>query len=157
MDLPQHDDLFKKLGVSINGRGAVVDNVGFFVVSAVPFSPLHTPDEISEKEISRRIYAGYASVKQFPLKVFVLHAPPYGTRIDIIHSGIHVGSTAVREFIEVEQPDIFVRGHVHEGQGEDRIEKSRIVNCGSASNGYYVIVKLAPDIKMILRQRHGKW
>src|SRR5207249_7139723 len=36
MDLPQHDELLVRLGVSISGRGVMIDDVGFFGVSAAP-------------------------------------------------------------------------------------------------------------------------
>jgi len=152
MDLPQHDELFVRLGVSINGRGLTIDNVGFFGVSASPISPLHTPYEISEEEIDRRIHAGYNHVKNALVKVFVPHAPPYGTKVDIVHSGIHVGSTAVRDFIENEKPDVVICGHIHEARGQDVLESTRIVNCGPASNGYYALIDLGSEISITNRQ-----
>ncbi|HEV8539131.1 MAG TPA: metallophosphoesterase [Bacteroidota bacterium] len=146
MDSPQHDDLFVRLNVSINGRGAVIDKIGFFGASAAPHSPLHTPYEISEEELSARILQGYNQVRDAARKVFVPHAPPYGTKVDIVHSGIHVGSTAVRDFIEDAEPDIVVCGHIHEGRGQDAIGKSRIVNCGATANGYYAVLMLEESI-----------
>lgn len=146
MDLPQHDDLFVRSGVSINGRGVTVGDVGFFGVSAAPHSLLHTPYEISEEEISRRIAAGYAQVRKSRFKVFVPHAPPYGTKVDIVHDGYHVGSTAVREFIENEQPDVVICGHIHEARGQDTLDASRIVNCGSAGSGYYAVIEIGARI-----------
>lgn len=153
MDLPQHDELFMRLGVSINGRGVVIGDIGFFGASGSPYSALHTPYEISEEELSLRISAGYGQVQQSRAKVFVPHAPPYGTKLDIIHSGIHVGSTAVRNFIEDAQPDVVVCGHIHEARGKDKIEKTIIVNCGAASGGYYAVIELKDTIS-IRSERH---
>lgn len=48
MDPPQLESELESLGVSINGRGIVIQDVGFFGVSASPISPLHTPNKISE-------------------------------------------------------------------------------------------------------------
>lgn len=145
MDLPQHDDLFLRLGVSINGCGFIHDDVGFFGVSAAPVSPLHTPYELSEEEISRRIRTGYADVRACGRTIFVPHAPPYGTKVDIIRSGIHVGSTAVRDFIDDAQPDVVVCGHIHEARGQDIIGKTAIINCGPALNGCYGLILMSPD------------
>jgi Icc-related predicted phosphoesterase len=142
MDLPGHDKLFEQLGVSINGRGIIIDGVGFFGVSAAPLSPLKTPNEIPEDEIARSAVIGFLEVKDARLKVFVPHAPPYGTRLDITHSGIHVGSTAVRDFIEDNQPDVVICGHIHEGRGQDVLGVSRIVNCGPASKGFFARITL---------------
>ncbi len=142
MDLPAHDDLFVRLGVSINGRGVIIDGVGFFGVSAGPHSPLHTPYEISEEEISLRLAAGHAQVERCGVKILVPHAPPYGTKVDIVHAGFHVGSTAVREFIENEEPDVVVCGHIHEARGKDAIDKTVIVNCGAASQGHFANLEI---------------
>ncbi len=146
MDLPQHDQMMERLGVSLDSRGVKVDGIGFFGVSAAPVSPMHTPYEISEEEIARRIEAGFVQVEECPVKVFVPHAPPYGTKVDIIHIGLHVGSTAVRDFIEEKAPAVVVCGHIHEGRGQDVLEGSRIVNCGAAMNGYFATIDIGEDI-----------
>ena len=145
MDLPQHDDLYNRLGISLNAYGVVLEHIGFFGVSSAPISPLHTPYEITEEEISRRIHEGYRQVQHATKKILISHAPPYGTKVDIIHSGIHVGSTAVREFIEEHNPDVVICGHIHEGRGQDVIENTRIVNCGTARDGYYVVLNAEQD------------
>jgi hypothetical protein len=60
--------------------------------------------------------------------------------------GKHVGSTAVRKFIEERQPDIAICGHIHEARGQDVIGKTKIVNCGTAAKGYYAVVEIAETI-----------
>ncbi len=146
MDIPELDETFADLGVSINGHGVKIQNVGFFGVSAAPYSPLHTPYEISEDEIRKRAQSGYEDVKDCPIKIFVPHAPPYNTKVDKILMGLHVGSKAVREFIEKMQPDGVVCGHIHEARGQDSIGKSKIVNCGPAGKGYYAVVGVGKEI-----------
>ena len=54
MDPPELEASLVSLGVSLNGRGVIMSEVGFFGVSACPFSPLHTPNEIPEDEVMRR-------------------------------------------------------------------------------------------------------
>ncbi len=46
------------------------------------------------------LYKGYESIKNLPIKIMVSHTPPHNTAIDIVGDGIHVGSTAVRKFID---------------------------------------------------------
>ncbi len=50
--------------------------------------------------------------------VFVSHAPPYNTNLDVMYNGLHVGSLAVREFIEKWAANNFLiasfHGHIHE-------------------------------------------
>jgi Icc-related predicted phosphoesterase len=73
--------------------------------------------------------------------VILLHAPPYGTRldraaldgrmIDGVPLDLHVGSIAVRRFIEDRQPFLTLHGHVHEsarltGAWRDAIGRTRM-------------------------------
>jgi Icc-related predicted phosphoesterase len=146
MDPPEIDGVLEASGVSINGRGVKIGDVGFFGVSASPFSPLHTPYEISEEEVAKRIEAGYRAVKDAGVKVFVPHAPPVNTKVDKVFLGKHVGSTSVREFIEREQPDVVICGHIHEARGQDTIGRSKIVNCGAAGKGYYAVIDIGKEI-----------
>lgn len=148
MDSPQIDETLETTGVSINGRGVKIGDVGFFGVSASPYSPLHTPHEISEEEIAKRINTGYRAVQDSIVKVFIPHAPPYNTKVDKVFMGVHAGSKSVREFIEREQPDIVICGHIHEARGQDVIGKSKIVNCGPAGKGYHVIVEIGEEIRI---------
>jgi Icc-related predicted phosphoesterase len=156
MDLPQHDRLYEARGIGLNERGISLGDVGFYGVSGAPVSRLHTPYEITEEEIARRIPKGYEMVRDRSRKVFVPHAPPYGTNVDIIHVGIHVGSMAVREWIEETQPDVVICGHIHEARGRDHIDKSEIVNCGSAADGYYAIITLAETVQVENRHHPPK-
>jgi uncharacterized protein len=152
MDTEHHDDWYKAEGISINGKGIVIEGVGFFGVSGGPKSPLRTSYEITEEEILARSEAGYLMVKSCHRKIFVPHAPPYGTKLDIVHSGYHVGSTAVREFIELMKPDVVICGHIHEGRGYDTIEKTQIVNCGYGHHGYYAVINIEKDIHIYNKQ-----
>jgi len=71
--------------------------------------------------------------------IFLFHAPPFETRldraaldgkmVDHVPLDLHVGSIAVRRFIETRQPAITLHGHVHEsarltGSWRDRIGRT---------------------------------
>lgn len=71
--------------------------------------------------------------------IFLFHTPPYQTTLDRadldgktyenVPLDVHVGSIAVRRFIEAHQPLITLHGHIHEsprltGTWKDRIEKT---------------------------------
>ena len=69
--------------------------------------------------------------------IYVIHAPPFNTKLDIVASGSHVGSKAVREFIEQEQPYLTLHGHIHEspkmsGSFMDKIGSTICINAGSS-------------------------
>lgn len=69
--------------------------------------------------------------------IFVIHSPPWNTKLDMVYpDGSHIGSKAVREFIEKEQPLLTLHGHSHEsfeisGQFKEVIGKSISINPGS--------------------------
>jgi Icc-related predicted phosphoesterase len=148
MDPPPLDETFAQLGVSINSRGVVVNNVGFCGVSASPISPLNTPNEISEDEIKRRAETGWKKILDARWKIFVPHAPPHNTKVDLVSSGKHVGSTAVRKFVETHQPDVVVCGHIHEARGMDSIGRTKIINCGLAGRGFYGMIHIDKTISV---------
>lgn len=68
--------------------------------------------------------------------IYSIHTPPFKTKLDMVHSGEHVGSKAVRKFIEVEQPLLCLHGHIHEspvvsGTHLHKIGETLCVNPGS--------------------------
>lgn len=146
MDSPEIDSGFHAGGIGLNGRGVLVGGTGFCGVSGGPHSPLHTPYESSEDAMLELAEKGWGDIAQAGRKVFVPHAPPFNTKLDVIRGGIHVGSTAVRTFIEQRQPDLLICGHIHEAWGIDRIGKTVMVNCGSAREGRYAVIDIQDDI-----------
>jgi len=155
MDPASLEDTFERLGVSINGRGVVVNEIGFFGVSAAPVSPLRTPHEIPEEEIKRHAETGWMDVRQARTTVFVPHAPPFNTSVDRTYAGKNVGSKAVREFIEERQPAVTICGHIHESWGQDRIGETIVVNCGPAGKGHYALIDIGEKIRVENRQGSG--
>ncbi len=137
-----------QLGVSIDSRGVVIGEAGFFGVSAAPASPLHTLNEISEREIMARAEAGWKGVAAAHWKIFVPHAAPKGTALDRARSGKHVGSSAVRDFIRLRKPDATICGHIHEARGIDKIAGLPVINCGPAGKGYYAVVTIEDIIEL---------
>jgi uncharacterized protein len=52
--------------------------------------------------------------KKLEKTIVLFHSPPYNTYLDCLWSGEHVGSKAIREFIELKQPYLTLHGHIHE-------------------------------------------
>ena len=67
--------------------------------------------------------------------VFVLHSPPRDTVCDVIATRQHVGSRAIRAFVEARQPRLVLSGHIHEsprvsGAWRDALGATPVVNPG---------------------------
>lgn len=150
MDSPAIEARLGELDVALDARGVVFGDVGVFGVSAAPRSPLHTPYELEDAELERRIEAGYADVRNCRITIFCPHAPPRGTACDRLGSGEHVGSTAVRAFVERAQPDVVLCGHIHESRGRDTIGDTTVVNPGPVAAGHYALVEANDDVEVHL-------
>ncbi|TML49656.1 MAG: YfcE family phosphodiesterase [Actinobacteria bacterium] len=150
MDSPAIDERLVDLGVSLDGRGVVVEGVGFAGVSAAPLSPLHTPYELPEEELRRRAESGLDAIRDAQVRIFCPHAPPRDTTCDLLRSGEHVGSVAVRALVDREQPDVVLCGHIHEARGTDKIGSTRVVNPGPVASGHRALVEVADAVSVSL-------
>lgn len=127
-----------ELGINLHGKGFLFNDIGVFGVGGSNPTPFNTPTEFAEDEIGRLLNQGYASVAHARIKILVPHAPPHNTAADLIPNGMHVGSKAVREFIERVQPDFCLTGHIHEARSVDRIGRTVILNPGTLSQGGWI-------------------
>lgn len=91
--------------------------------------------------------------------IFLFHSPPYETKldraaldgkmVDHVPLDLHVGSIAVRRFIEARQPLLTLHGHIHEsarlmGSWRDRIGRTHLF--GGAHDGpELALVRFDPD------------
>jgi Icc-related predicted phosphoesterase len=145
MDSPAIEARLAELGVALDSRGFAFGEIGIFGVSAAPTSPLRTPYELADAELEQRIERGFAAVENCRLTIFCPHAPPRGTACDRLRSGEHVGSSVVRTFVEREQPDLVLCGHIHESRGMDEIGNAKIANPGPVAQGHYAVVEIDDD------------
>jgi hypothetical protein len=150
MDSAAIDARLDELGVSLDGRGVALGNVGLHGVSASGPTPLHTPYELPDEELGARANAGAVGVAGCRVRIFCPHSPPYGTACDRLASGVHVGSDALRAFVERDQPDLVLCGHIHESRGEDVIGRSRVVNPGPVAAGHYALVEVGSTLAVTL-------
>jgi Icc-related predicted phosphoesterase len=150
MDSPSIDARLADLGVALDGRGHIFGDVGVFGVSAAPRSPLHTPYELGDEELERRTDAGAADVAGCRVRIFCPHAPPQGTACDQLSDGRHVGSVVIRAFVDREQPDLVLCGHIHESRAVDRVGRTPIVNPGPVAAGHYAVVTVDNTVTVAL-------
>ena len=90
--------------------------IGGHTMAALGYSnptPFNTPGEYSEAELARRL----APFSGIPNLALICHCPPFGTLLDRAGRGQHFGSTAVKDFLDREQPSHFFCGHIHEAAG----------------------------------------
>lgn len=94
-----------------------------------------SPEEIRWGTIQKDL-AALAGDRPLDRSIFLFHVPPYGTpidraaldglTIDHVPLDVHIGSIAVRRFIEERQPRVTLHGHVHEAARLTGIWKTNI-------------------------------
>lgn len=105
---------------------------------SIPVSASESRNSTIKKDLKR--LAGKGELRR---AIFLFHTPPYQTKLDraaldgkmVDHAplDVHVGSIAVREFIEKRQPYLTLHGHVHEstrltGEWRQQIGKTRMMS-----------------------------
>jgi Icc-related predicted phosphoesterase len=91
-----------------------------------------------------------ASLAEVGSAVLVSHSPPRGTACDAIGARAHVGSRALRAFVERLAPRAVLSGHIHEsprvtGAYRDRIGPTVIANPGQFGTSRLCAVWLDPE------------
>jgi uncharacterized protein len=129
-------------------------------------SPWRTPRELPEDELAKRLEPLLGRVEKPARCIYMIHAPPYGTGLDIapkldsstdpprpvVQGGqqvlIPVGSTTFRAAILETQPLLALHGHIHETKNSAKLKRSVCVDPGSEySSGTLrgAIVNVEPD------------
>jgi uncharacterized protein len=112
-------------------------------------SPWRTPRELPEDQIAKRLDPLLTQVEDPARCIYLMHAPPYGTGLDIapkldtstdpprpVTQGgqqvlIPVGSTSFRTAILETQPLLGLHGHIHETKNSARLKGTLCVDPGS--------------------------
>jgi len=126
---------------------------GGWEILTLPYSnptPWKTHRELPEEKLREVIAESVTKLERPASAIFNMHVPPFNTPLDVapkLDAGLrkvmraggeaemaHVGSTAVREALEVHQPLLGLHGHIHESRGTVRFGRTLAMNCGSAYN-----------------------
>ena len=140
LDQPEVDGYLTKEGINLHGNGYIFEDIGIFGCGGSSPTPFNTPSEISESDIEKYLVNGYIKVKDAKWKIMVCHTPPKDTAIDVIRSGLHVGSSVVRDFIVQYKPDVCISGHIHESRARDKVGDTIVLNAGMFRDGWYIEV-----------------
>lgn len=143
MDRPEVTDWLEEKGWNLHATlRRLTPEVGIMGVGGSTFTPFGTPSEFPESHFSIILEQLWEHARAFKHLVLVSHNPPRDTVCDLTSQGVHVGSTALREFIENAQPDVCICGHIHEARGLDRVGRTAVVNHGAFVSGGYVLLSL---------------
>ena len=126
-------------GLGIHTRAVeLAPGLGLMGVGFSTITPFGTPSEVPDQQLGLWLHEALAQAQVFDRLVLAVHNPPHDTLTDRISSGAHVGSLAVRQFIEQAQPQLCLTGHIHESRGVDHLGQTTIINPGDLAHGGYV-------------------
>ncbi len=138
--------------INVHGRYYKIDDNVIVGLGGSNITPFGTPLEFPEDEIERELESALKGVidsnligeQEISSKLILLtHVPPFNTKLDVIATGSHVGSTAVRSFIERHRPRVSLHGHIHESQAVDTILSTTCVNPGALVHKRYAVIELS--------------
>jgi len=77
--------------------------------------------------------------------IYLMHSPPADTALDHMYGGGHVGSRAIRRFIERFQPPVTLHGHIHEapqlsGRWHQSLGRTLMINPGSSDQWLHAVL-----------------
>lgn len=137
-----HGKIENSRAINIHGRSLIIKDIGICGFGGSNPTPFHTPLEFEEVQIYDEASKVIKGISKEKITLFVTHAPPYGTKTDLLPSGEHAGSTSIRRLIEEYQPTLSLCGHIHESRGVDQVGRTTVVNPGELSQGYGCLIHI---------------
>lgn len=119
---------------------------GVMGVGCSSTTPFATPCEAPEETLGQWLRETHAKAGDWKNLLLVTHDTPRDTAVDALPNGMHVGSQAVREFIETAQPTVCLCGHIHEARGTDMLGETLVCNPGMLADGGYVEFRLVDGV-----------
>ncbi len=145
MDRGDIEAYLTREGINLNHQHRVIDGLAFIGMGGALRGPVKTPNEVTEEDLEKHFQEAVSGLDPKLLQVLVCHQPPADTKNDLARTQAHVGSQAVRKFIEAQQPLICFTGHIHEATGVDRIGKTQVINPGPLWQGGYAYAEITPE------------
>lgn len=160
MDMPEVDAMLDARQWNIHGRALELapgadglPSVGLIGVGASTPTPFGTPSEYPDSRIAAWLEQAYAAAPECDTLLLVSHDPPHESVADRLPNGSHVGSRAVRAFIEKAAPAVCLAGHIHESRGIGNLGATLVINPGPlAEGGYARIVRNAQGLTASLER-----
>ena len=156
MDKAEVADFLSREGINIHAAArSLAPGLAAIGIGGSTPTPFATPSEFPEAKYTAWLEACWPEAKKLAHQVLLIsHNPPKNTNCDIVGAGIHVGSEAVRAFIEKYQPSLCLCGHIHEARATDAIGTTQVINPGNFGAGGYIVLtyaqgRLTADLRML--------
>ena len=135
--------ILRSFGIDYHNKAVRIGDYTVLLYGGSNPTPFGTPWEVEEGIIRKDLEKLFFEHPE-GRHLLIVHTPPKNTSCDMIPSGVHVGSEAVRQIIEKFSPEIVLCSHIHECAGRtDTIGKSEIINVGMLKQGNFA--EISPE------------
>lgn len=149
-DKPEFLEELEKADISVQKQLVMHEGLAFAGAGGGTIFTKTTANERTEEDILSdfKIIEEQGDIEWDNL-VAIMHNPPKDTDCDAIPGGIHVGSQALRDFIEKYKPLAVITGHIHESAAICKVGDTTVINPGAVLEGKYAL--------MTAEKKDGKW
>lgn len=149
-DYPETEKVLNSMELNLNGFWKDIGGISFVGLGGSLATPFNgTPFEVPDLYFQTKLENAEKDLPAERPMILVSHQPPHGTKADSLNNGMHVGSLAVRRFIEKHQPLVCFTGHIHEGKGISDIGSTQVINPGPVFKGNYAYAEIDNDVKLL--------
>jgi Icc-related predicted phosphoesterase len=142
-DRPEIDAFLSEQDINLNCRSLLLGQIALMGAGASLPCLIPTPNEVSETDLELCLNQANSKLDPEIPRILVSHQPPLNTSTDLAQGKTHIGSQAVRDFIDRFQPMICFTGHIHESVGVDQIGSTRVINPGPPWQGGFAYAELS--------------
>ena len=133
-----NDDWFEYNGEQYLDKSETIMGIDFIPFEHVAITPFSTNREVNEYKMNYEL----SKLSVNDNSVIVAHTPPFGSG-DLLNTGERCGSKAIKHWINIYQPKIWLNGHIHENNSINYISNTLVINCScdhrsKKLNGYVI-------------------
>lgn len=150
MDTPKSTDIQLSNVTPFHNKAVMRSGIAFIGIGGSNPTPFPCPNIFSEEEINQMLETVKQTIDENTPIILVSHAPPKNSEADKIRGGHHVGSVAVRNFIEKYSPLAVICGHIHESKSISEIGKTLCINPGPMIHNSGALLK-------VFEEKEGKY
>jgi len=136
-DGPEVEEFLDDCDINLHGKRREHAGFAFLGAGGALPCPGTTPNEFAEDEFKAILSRAADGIDHTLPSVLVVHQPPRDTLADRVRNNMHVGSHAIRAFIDAHQPHVCFTGHIHEARCIDTVGSTHLVNPGPMRHGGY--------------------
>ncbi|MGD1060258.1 MAG: metallophosphoesterase [Methanomassiliicoccales archaeon] len=148
-DPPGVNDEIKRNAISLHKRKITIEGKTLVGMGGSNPTVFETPFEMREDEIE-----GYLRPLAEHDMILVTHCPAFGY-LDLLPTGKHAGSTAIRKIVDEFQPTVAIAGHIHEARGLTEMRGTTFMNPGPAKDSYAGVLEIGERVSLRLLERQS--